>query len=60
MNNTIGTSTAFVVLRNKKSREFRRLFFSLEAANAYIKCGKDAGINLSDEEFVEQHTVRDN
>jgi len=53
------TNIAFVVLRHRKSREFRRIFSSLEAANGYVKCGQEAGIEGADDEFVEQHNVRD-
>ena len=54
------TKEVFVVLRNRKSREFRRIFSSLEAANGYIKCGKEVGIDGADDEFVERHGIREN
>ena len=47
-----------VVMRGEKAREFKRLFFSLEAAEDYIDCGKKAGISSANEEFVELNTVR--
>lgn len=53
------TKEVFVVLRNRTSREFRSLFSSLEAANEYIKCGKEVGIDGADDEFVERHNIRD-
>ncbi len=55
----IKTNKVFVVLRNKKSREFRRAFSSLSAALGYIETGQKAGIHGAKEEFTEIHDIRD-
>lgn len=51
----------FVVVRKTVNilgepiKEFRRLFLSLKASKDYINCGKKAGIESAQEEFVEFH-----
>lgn len=50
---------AWVVLKGKDAREFKRLFSSEEAAEDYITSGKKAKIQGAEEEFVEGNTVRD-